>query len=915
MIRRAFALGAMAVVVSALWSATALASTKFQPRVGGALGLFPSYTSNDVATGAQTAVDYHGGSVMAANVTVHTIFWAPPGYSFAPGYETLVKQFFTDAAAASGTMSNEFSVLRQYGQQTGTATAVPGSYSITYGAAGDASDDVDPYPSSGGCASPNGVPTCLTDGQVQTEIAAVAPADERGLGNLWFVLLPPNVDECITAGSCGTNDFAGYHESMDRAGGLTIYGVIIDPIVEGPSGPGGDPEGDPDAEATVDTVAHETVEAITDPEGTGWMDPDGFEVADKCETGPEVGNPLGYAVNGSPYNELIGGHEYLIQEMWSNDDGGCVQRTTQTASPLPLPQIDLTQFSSRVSGNIGSDASGVRVTVVMYRKHRGSASSDATTLRGASATRVAGASATTSANGAWSLSLAPFAVGDDRDLVIVTYSGAPLRPDYITTGDGGNPFTEAGWTGWSDLDSGDDVSNRDGGFVTLGPCFQTGVLTLVVGGTNHSANDPCNTQTDTSTIATGHISAGDAVTLSSTDNRAFTQPEPVEPSLDPQGNETGALVKLTVALGEPGAGSNFTSPLMDVLPLRRLTGFPACIADLQLGAASCSGLVPGARYSVTRARGADRLSARADSTGTLVVGPFAGASSLTGGDILSLSNGSRVLTTLHVAHLRAVIDGEQTVLGAGSRCQPGLYYGQPASPPSSANQVAGLTAQGGTTLTGRICPLSGSAQGFSATTIAQADDRSGGFTLTEVPDISTTSPIDGETLYGRFTARAQASFLGADGAAIPSAYPISLTITHAGRTSPAIRLRNVNTASGTPIKHLKPGTYEATWTWHDFNGDAHRIATSFIEESGDGSTGSSSALADGHVTSVLERRAIVRDGRSARFASGPTPHGPHESGPRNEVSFTRSLGLALPQLPALDAAVTALATGRSQPRR
>ena len=28
------------------------------------------------------------------------------------------------------------------------------------------------------------------------------------------------------------------------------------------------------------------------------------------------------------------------------------------------------------------------------------------------------------------------------------------------------------------LDSGEDVSNRNGGFVALGPCFQTGVLTL-----------------------------------------------------------------------------------------------------------------------------------------------------------------------------------------------------------------------------------------------------------------------------------------------------------------------------------------------------------------------------------------------------------------------------------------------------
>jgi len=880
--RRAIGLGAATFAVLALWSGNALANTTFQPRVGGALGLFPSYANTDIATGDQTDADYHGGTVMDANVTVHTIFWAPAGYSFTPGYEALLKQFLTDASAASGTTSNVFSVLRQYGQQTGTATAVPGNYAIAYDATGDSIDDADPYPSSGGCASPNGIPTCLTDGQVQAEIDTVAPANERGLGNIWFVLLPANVDECITAGSCGTNSFAGYHEEMDRAGGVTIYGVIIDPIVEVVSVPGGDPEGNPDAEATIDTVAHETVEAITDPEGTGWLDSDGYEVADKCETGPQIGNPLGYAANGSPYDQLIGGHEYLIQEMWSNDDGGCVQRTTQTASPLPLPQINLTQFSSTVSGNISSDTAGVKVTVAVYRKRRGSgatttatapSTSGATTPPSSLATKVVQASTTTTANGAWSLSLAPFAVGDDRDLVTVTYSGAPLLADFITTGSGGNPFEEGGWTSWSDLDNAGDVSNRNGGFVTLGPCFQTGVLTLDVGGTDYSPTDTCNTQTDTATIATGPISAGEAVTFSSVDNRAFTQPQPVGPSLDPQGNEAGALVKLTVNLGEPGAQSTFSGPLADVLPLRRLTGFPTCTADLQFGAAECLGLVPGTKYSLTRARGADTLSARANQKGTIVVGPFQGAPPLTGGDVLTLSNGRRVLTTLHVAHLRAVVYGQQTVLSAGSRCQPGLYYGAPPSTPSPASSVAGLTGQNGATLTGRICPASGSLEGFSDAAVVQADDRSGGLTQTEVADISSTSPIDGETVYGRFTARAQASFLGPDDVVIPSVYPIFLAITPANRSKPAITLADVNTASGTPIKHLKPGIYDATWTWHDFNGDLFTMATSFVEEPANGSTDSGSA-------SAKRKVALVR--------------GTRQSGSRNDVSFTISLHLALP---------------------
>ena len=106
---------------------------------------------------------------------------------------------------------------------------------------------------------------------------------------------------------------------------------------------------------------------MTDPEGIGWMDPNGFEVADKCEFGPQRGNPLGFAPDGSPFNQVVNGHEYLFQQMWSNDDDSCVQRTSLTSNPLPLPQVNFTQFSPMVSGNIESQTAGVGVKVTLVR--------------------------------------------------------------------------------------------------------------------------------------------------------------------------------------------------------------------------------------------------------------------------------------------------------------------------------------------------------------------------------------------------------------------------------------------------------------------------------------------------------------------------------------------------------------------
>ena len=66
------------------------------------------------------------------------------------------------------------------------------------------------------------------------------------------------------------------------------------------------------------------------------MDPNGFEVADKCEN-PENGTPLGFAADGSPYNQVINGHQYLIQAMWSNARRGLradARRATTSALPL-----------------------------------------------------------------------------------------------------------------------------------------------------------------------------------------------------------------------------------------------------------------------------------------------------------------------------------------------------------------------------------------------------------------------------------------------------------------------------------------------------------------------------------------------------------------------------------------------------
>lgn len=795
---------------------TAGATIPFHPRVANGLGLAPPAGASDFAAGTPVPAVYHGGAVMKGpgGITIHTIFWAPSGYAFSGspspgvlGYEPLIKGFFGDVAHDDGATSNVFSVLPQFADSGG-----PGAYDYHYDPSTDSIDDTDPYPTTDNCASPNGIGTCITDHQLQAEIDHVAGAGsaQRGLDNLWFVLLPPNVDECLAPGVCGTNAFGGYHGASDVGHGLTIYALSIDPMIETTLGPGADPEGNPDAETTIDIAAHETVEATTDPTGVGWMDPNGFEVGDKCEFGPQHGTPLGFAPDGSPYDQVINGHDYLIQEMWANDPLGCAQRTTVTTSPLPLPQVNLHQFSPDVTGNVGTHAA-IKVSVALVRT-------------GDTAHPVATGSAVSDpATGGWSLTLSPdHGVGDDRDEIDVSYAGTGAPPpEQILTGNGGNPFAEAGWTGWNVLDNFTTVA-PDGSSITINPCFQVGVLSLTVAGTP-VAPAVCDTEADVSVTDTSAspVTPAQAVTVSSNDNRGYSSTAP-----------NGALVDLTAPVGEPGA----VAP-SDAATNAGASGFPSCTADLEAGVVTCTGLVPSTPgYVLKRARGSATATAATDATGTLTA-PLGGSPALAGGDVVTLANAAgRVLTTLHVAHLRVDLIGSQTVAASGS-CEAGDYWGAPPTDePPLFSALAG-DPLGGIAGTGTVCPAGGDAAGLPTDDIAQTDDLSGGQTATEVPTIEDTSPLAGAEVYGGFTALADAALPGPNGSIDAVTDTVSVSIAPAGGGAPVFTSANVDTAGGVPVAALAPGVYQATWKLIDRNGDTRTIQSRFAEQSGVGGTG------------------------------------------------------------------------------
>jgi hypothetical protein len=276
-------------------------------------------------------------------------------------------------------------------------------------------------------------------------------------------------------------------------------------------------------------------------------------------------------------------------------------------------------------------------------------------------------------------------------------------------------------------------------------------------------------------------------------------------------------------VGEADSASSFFNPT-GFSP----SGFPSCTADLELLTVSCTGLVPGDDYTLVD--GGATSSNAADDGGTVTV-----ALPVRRGGVVSLSNGARVLTTLRVANLRAQITGEQTVLANGSTCQAGDYFGPSlAAPPTNASAGDPTVLAGGAALTGEICPLTGSAAGLPASDIAQTDDQSGGQTQTEVPAVEDTSPIEGETMIGAFTALAESGLPGPNNTVIAtdSTSKVGLAIARMSGGGPVFTAANVDTVSGTPVPALSPGTYRATWTLTDANGDTRTVTTRFLEQAG-----------------------------------------------------------------------------------
>lgn len=273
-----------------------------------------------VCQGCKPPLLYRGGPVLdTSNLTITPIYWAPSGYSFSTSYPAIINQYLADVAADSGKSQNTYAIDSEYYMTSGgTKTSVV--YKID---AGPPINATDAFPStSTPCDVHPPYSACVNQDQIRTELATVLasgnlPAD---LNHVYLLLFPEGV-QTFETNARSQEVYCGIHSAFDLPGGGGTVLYADEPYITSCSA-GQAPNGDAAADTEVSIIAHEMSETITDPlsSSPSWFDAAGNEIGDECNF--NYGPPLGSTDQNNPqtteYNQVINGHYYYAQTMFSN---------------------------------------------------------------------------------------------------------------------------------------------------------------------------------------------------------------------------------------------------------------------------------------------------------------------------------------------------------------------------------------------------------------------------------------------------------------------------------------------------------------------------------------------------------------------------------------------------------------------
>lgn len=182
---------------------------------------------------------------------------------------------------------------------------------------------------------PAGTP--LGYNQVLQIVHAAASITGSGYGHIYHLLLPQGMDTCAFGGcyqpDIGGSAFCAYHSAVTFQDpvGHVIFTVLPYAAIHGCEQPPTGTANNQVEDSQNAFVAHETFEAITDPDADSWyvLTLDslyGYEVADLCQAAALFPDGFYY---GMAQNIQLNGRWYTVPGMYSNRNHGCAFYSTQ----------------------------------------------------------------------------------------------------------------------------------------------------------------------------------------------------------------------------------------------------------------------------------------------------------------------------------------------------------------------------------------------------------------------------------------------------------------------------------------------------------------------------------------------------------------------------------------------------------
>jgi hypothetical protein len=313
---------------------------------------------------------YDGGPVVdtagKAGFTVTPVFWLPAGHRYLPTsqkYAVTIAGYVANLQEASGTDGNVTSIATEY--------YGPGKSHINDRITlGTPIVDSQPFPASG-CKVADGYSTCVTDGQLEAELARLLHARglPAGLARFYPVFFPLGVETQDSDGTNSVDSYCGYHSSFGKGAGVVLYGN--EPLEQSGCDAGQAPNGALVVDAAIDTLSHELMETMTDPLGTAWGDSSGAEIGDVCAS--FYGVPLGSTDPNDPahtlYNQAIGSGHYYTQTEFSNEayakfgvGNGCQPSEAAVGAGAPKATQSGITLQSQLLPDISLPANGTAKT-------------------------------------------------------------------------------------------------------------------------------------------------------------------------------------------------------------------------------------------------------------------------------------------------------------------------------------------------------------------------------------------------------------------------------------------------------------------------------------------------------------------------------------------------------------------------